>query len=202
MDDEQRYRLLIEQSPFGIFQTDHVGACTYVNPRWCALAGLPQERALGDGWAAAVHPAEQTRVVAIWDAIVRSGRAAEVRFRVRLPTGEIRWVRAQAGPLRDPVGQPLGWMGTLHDLPSGGGLVRVEAGELAPAAVTGGVLSPREQQVLALLAQGQTSKEIATALTISPRTVETHRANMMQKLEARTLADLVRYAIRNGFIPA
>lgn len=59
-------------------------------------------------------------------------------------------------------------------------------------------LSPREREVVQLLAEGRTSKEVATALDISPRTVETHRANVMMKLEIKSLAELVRYAIRYG----
>lgn len=63
------------------------------------------------------------------------------------------------------------------------------------------LLSPREREVVQLLAEGRTSKEVAVALDISPRTVESHRANIMTKLRLTSLADLVRYAIRNGLAP-
>lgn len=53
-------------------------------------------------------------------------------------------------------------------------------------------LSEREQEVLRLVAEGQTSKEIAQTLFVSPRTVETHRTHIMDKLEANSIADLVR----------
>lgn len=53
-------------------------------------------------------------------------------------------------------------------------------------------LSPREREVLALVADGLTNKEIARRLALSPRTVETHRANLFDKLEAPNLAQLVR----------
>jgi two-component system, NarL family, response regulator NreC len=55
--------------------------------------------------------------------------------------------------------------------------------------------------VLYLIAEGRTNVEIATRLVISPRTVETHRANLMRKLELRTQADLIRYALRRGILP-
>lgn len=61
-------------------------------------------------------------------------------------------------------------------------------------------LSEREREVLVLTAQGLTSGEIATSLAISPRTVESHRANMMRKLSLRTVSDIVRYALRHGLI--
>jgi RNA polymerase sigma factor (sigma-70 family) len=53
-------------------------------------------------------------------------------------------------------------------------------------------LTPREREVLPLVAKGLTSKEVARLLGASHRTIEIHRANLMQKLEAPTLADLVR----------
>ncbi|NTW01922.1 MAG: response regulator transcription factor [Oscillochloris sp.] len=61
-------------------------------------------------------------------------------------------------------------------------------------------LTEREREVLVLTAQGQTSAEIAKQLVLSPRTVESHRAHLMRKLGLRTVADLVRYAVRRGLI--
>jgi two-component system, NarL family, response regulator NreC len=62
-------------------------------------------------------------------------------------------------------------------------------------------LTTRERQVLQLAAEGRTNTEIAAALFVSPRTVETHRAHLMRKLGLRTQADLIRYALRRGIIP-
>jgi DNA-binding NarL/FixJ family response regulator len=61
-------------------------------------------------------------------------------------------------------------------------------------------LTRREQDVCRLLAYGHTNAEIAERLSISARTVETHRSNIMAKLELRTRADLVRFAIENGLM--
>jgi two-component system NarL family response regulator len=61
-------------------------------------------------------------------------------------------------------------------------------------------LSPRELQIAALLANGQSAREIATQLNISPGTVDTHRRNLMQKLDLHSVVDLTRYAIRTGLI--
>jgi DNA-binding NarL/FixJ family response regulator len=58
-------------------------------------------------------------------------------------------------------------------------------------------LSPREQQVLQLIAEGLSSKEVATRLAISLKTAETHRVNLMRKLDLHSVSELVRYAIRN-----
>lgn len=63
-------------------------------------------------------------------------------------------------------------------------------------------LTKRERLVLQLAAEGLTSAEIAKKLFISPRTAETHRANIMRKLELRSQTDLVKFAIRKGIISA
>jgi len=63
-------------------------------------------------------------------------------------------------------------------------------------------LTNRERLVLQLAAEGKTSGEIGTALFISPRTAETHRAHLMRKLSLRSQTDLVRFAIRRGIIAA
>lgn len=61
-------------------------------------------------------------------------------------------------------------------------------------------LTPREREVLQLAAHGHTAAEIAQRLTISPRTVETHRANLMQKLGLRGQAELIRFALQRGIL--
>jgi DNA-binding NarL/FixJ family response regulator len=63
-------------------------------------------------------------------------------------------------------------------------------------------LSHRETQVLRLLALGHTNNEIAKLLSVSPRTVEGHRTNVLRKLGLKTRADLVRYALDTGLIDA
>jgi len=63
-------------------------------------------------------------------------------------------------------------------------------------------LTPREREVVQLLAEGKTSKEVAVALTLSVKTVETHRTNIMRKLDLHSVADLTLYALRNGIAQA
>lgn len=62
------------------------------------------------------------------------------------------------------------------------------------------ILTVREEEVLKLVAEGHSSKEIAEALFISVKTVERHRANMLHKLGLHDRLDLTRYAIRSGLI--
>lgn len=61
-------------------------------------------------------------------------------------------------------------------------------------------ITAREREIVQLLAEGKANKEVAEILAISVKTVETHRAAIMRKLELASLADLVRYAVRNGIV--
>jgi RNA polymerase sigma factor (sigma-70 family) len=63
-------------------------------------------------------------------------------------------------------------------------------------------LSAREREVVQLVAEGRTNKEIATELGVSVKTVDAHRTNIMRRLNVHSVAELVRYAIRNKIIEA
>lgn len=71
-----------------------------------------------------------------------------------------------------------------------------EAGEVKP------MLTGREHSIVQLVAEGHTNKEIAAVFNISTKTVETHRATIMRKLDLTSMAALVRYAIRNNLVQA
>ncbi len=75
-------------------------------------------------------------------------------------------------------------------------------GYLSGAQAMSDPLAPRERQVLQLVAEGKTSKEIATILGLSVKTAESYRSRVMEKLEIHETAGLVRYAIRHGFVDA
>jgi DNA-binding NarL/FixJ family response regulator len=75
-------------------------------------------------------------------------------------------------------------------------LDRARQGEAAPE----DPLTPRELEVIKLIAEGNTSDEIATALVISRKTVDHHRSNILEKLGMRNVAELTRYAIRRGLV--
>lgn len=83
-------------------------------------------------------------------------------------------------------------------------LVRDYLGQSQPARSSPNLdgLTPREQEVLALLADGASNAEIAEELSISPNTVARHRENIMAKLNLHSRTELVKYAIRKGIIEA
>ena len=63
-----------------------------------------------------------------------------------------------------------------------------------------GVVTAREREIIQLIAEGKSNKQAASALSISVKTIEAHRANIMRKLHLRSVSDLVRYAIRNKIV--
>ena len=62
------------------------------------------------------------------------------------------------------------------------------------------LLTPREREILQLIAEGKSNKDVANLLNLSVYTVETHRANLMQKLNLRSVPELILYAVRKGII--
>jgi len=76
----------------------------------------------------------------------------------------------------------------------------IERGEPFPAPEASGELTPREEEIVKLVAEAHTTREIAAILHLSEKTIENHRANAMRKLGMRDRVELVRYAIRRGLI--
>lgn len=73
-------------------------------------------------------------------------------------------------------------------------------GYLNPTTRESPTLTPREREIVQLVAEGRSTKEVADKLGISPKTAETHRTNIMRKLNIHSVSDLVRYAIRNKLV--
>lgn len=69
-----------------------------------------------------------------------------------------------------------------------------------PAHVGRNRLTPREREIVQLLAEGKSTKEVAVALGLSVKTAETHRSNIMRKLQIHSVSDLVLYAVRNNIV--
>lgn len=75
-------------------------------------------------------------------------------------------------------------------------VLKLDTGKLDPLMA----LTDREREVLIMVAEGHTSREVAGRLAISPRTVESYRANIFRKLNLETISDLTKYAVRRGLI--
>ena len=113
---EERFRLLSDAAPIGIFQTDAEGNGVYVNPQCEAITGQTIEESKGRGWARAVHPEDREAVLAKWAASVQEGVGLATEFRFLTEQGEIRWVDGRATALRSKEGELTGFVGTLTDI--------------------------------------------------------------------------------------
>lgn len=80
--------------------------------------------------------------------------------------------------------------------------VRTQKKSSVKGAAAGAALTPRERVVVRLLAEGRSSAQIASALLIAPSTVDTHRRNIMRKLGLHNVAEITRYAVREGIAAA
>jgi len=103
-------------APVGIFETDEIGRCRYVNVRWLELTGLTPDVAQGAGWMSAIEPADQQAVRAEWQAAAAEQRDFVAEFRVRLPGDTTRWLGASARAVVEPDGRTSAYVGTLVDI--------------------------------------------------------------------------------------
>jgi len=113
--EQERFRAMNDASPIGIFVTDVAGRATYLNDRWCALAGIAAVDGLGDGWSATLHPDDRERVFALWSAAVSAGKIFDAEYRFIQPTGVITWCQGMAAPMRI-AGQVVGYVGSIADI--------------------------------------------------------------------------------------
>ena len=179
MDDLAR--LAFDAAPVGIVLTEHrvIGAC---NDSFCTLSGYPRAALIGQSFRLFYDSAaefDRVRDIGL-GALALSGAYADERLLRRADGGRL-WCRFRARTLTPEA--PLARM-VLSFAPMD-----------APA---GPPLTPRERDVLAGLAQGQSSKQIARGLGLSPRTVEDVRARLLRKFDVRNATALLARINRSG----
>src|SRR5262245_35254034 len=102
---ELRFRLLSLNAPVGILERDADGNIIFVNKRWCEIAGLTEEEAVGQGWIRALHPEDREHVMADWRDVLASGREQIQEYRFLKSDGSISWVRGNAIAIRNENNQ-------------------------------------------------------------------------------------------------
>ncbi|MGD9973296.1 MAG: PAS domain S-box protein [Desulfatirhabdiaceae bacterium] len=115
-ESEDRFRTLATLAPSGIYQCDSKGQCQYVNPRWCEMAGLSPNEALGTGWIRGVHPDDREFIFSNWQKMVASKGKWGLEYRFQTPAGKITWVYGLAAPRRDASGNIIGYIGINVDI--------------------------------------------------------------------------------------
>ncbi|MEI7837045.1 MAG: PAS domain S-box protein, partial [Planctomycetota bacterium] len=115
-DSEDRFRTLTTLSPVGIYLTDTEGHCDYANPRWCEMAGLSLEEALGEGWIRGLHPEDKAGVFSLWQQMVASEGHWGMEYRFQTPAGKVTWVYGLATARRGASGKIVGYVGVNTDI--------------------------------------------------------------------------------------
>ena len=113
---EEHYHLLTQLAPVGIFRTDAEGHCTYVNKRWCDIAGIGPEQAHGEGWARAIHPDDRKYIFERWYATAKNDQPFMEECRMQRPDGATTWVLARASAEKEADGRVTGYVGTITDI--------------------------------------------------------------------------------------
>lgn len=115
-ESEARYEMLSRISPVGIFHVDTDSNCTYVNKRWCEIAGLSPEEALGKGWMNAIYSEDREQVLKEWHNAIQHNEAFNFEYRFQRPDKGITWVFGQAAVEKDAQEKSVGFVGTITDI--------------------------------------------------------------------------------------
>ena len=115
-ESQQRYASLAAAAPVGIFRTDVSGKYIYVNDRWCQIAGLTSEAALGGGWLKSIHSDDLDQVNAEWHRATQENLPFQLEYRFQRPDSKQTWVYGQSIAEYDAKGQVMGYVGTITDI--------------------------------------------------------------------------------------
>jgi PAS domain S-box-containing protein len=196
---ERRYRTLVDQNADPIVLSDRTGAILYASETIRQLLGYTAEEWVGRPGLEFVHPDDRALARRVLTGgLSWPGEPMRTELRCRHKNGTWRTLEVvTVNRLDDPAVGAV-----VSDCRE---IARYKPPDAVPAelgAAPPDILSPRQRQVLRLLAEGQSTRKIAEQLSVSVKTVETHRAQIMKRLNIRHLAGLVRYAVSLGLVQA
>lgn len=194
---EQRFRWLADAAPVMLWITGPDTLFSYVNRAWLEFRGRALEQELGHGWTEGVHLEDRPLCLETYLKAFGAHEPFRVKYRLQSAGGEYRWVELAGAPRFENDGTFAGYVGSATETSRQPHPV-FTPGEEAVRLVFG--LTERERQVLALIAQGKSTKETAARLGISYKTADSHRSRILAKLGVHETASMVRYAIRAGLI--
>jgi PAS domain S-box-containing protein len=115
-ESETTFRAIANLVPDLLWRNDAEGNATWHNQRWLDYTGQTLAEAAGDGWIQAVHPDDQARSVATFQAALASGRPLHQEIRMRNTSGEYRWFQIRSEPVLDAEGRISEWFGAATDI--------------------------------------------------------------------------------------
>jgi PAS domain S-box-containing protein len=196
---EQRFLALADAAPVMIWMAAADARCTYCNHAWLEFRGRALEQELDHGWMEGVHPEDRESLHAAYLKAFAGRNPFHVQFRIQRAGGEYGWMEGSGVPRFGDDGGFAGYLGSVIEL-TGRKRPLFTPDEQSVRMVF--ALTERERQVLALIAQGKSTKETAARLGISYKTADSHRSRILEKLGVHETASMVRYAIRAGLIEA
>ncbi len=115
-ESEERFRILTENAPVGIFLSAADGQVLFVNRTWCTMAGIAAEDALGTGWTSALHSDDRQRVLDDWDRARNEHSASYNEFRFQHGDGTVVWIQCCVLRLTGANGELTGYIGSCIDV--------------------------------------------------------------------------------------
>ncbi len=221
--------LALDWVPAIIWVADAAGHCLLVNRAWREFTGRKLDDAKTEDWLSAMHPEDAAAWPEHIQRAIGEKVSFSVECRLRRRDGRYRWMHKTGEPiLEEKTGNLLGFIGCCMDVSSQKQALdglrqasekhRSVLANLKDAVVViedylrteepgqnqrrDDRLTPRQREILHLIARGYATREIATQLHVSVKTVESHRAQLMQRLNIHDVAGLTRYAIRTGLVPS
>jgi PAS domain S-box-containing protein len=191
---EELFRSIADAAPVMLWMSGPDTLCTFFNKRWLKFRGRRMEQELGNGWAQGVHPDDLRRCMETYLKSFRGRQEFQMEYRLLRADGEYCWVVDSGVPRTEGKAGFAGYVGSaveVHErarpVPENHNAARIP-------------LTDREKQVLILVAEGKSTKEVAAALGISYKTADSHRTKIMDKLDLHETASLVRWAIRHNLV--
>ena len=195
LEGEERFQQMADTAPVMLWMSGSDTLCTFFNRRWLEFRGRRLEEELGNGWTEGVHADDLKRCVETYLTSFHARTEFRMEYRLRRFDGEYCWIVDTGMPRLLADGGFYGYVGSCIVIDDHLGK-RLELSRI-PAETA---LTPREAQVLTLIAEGKSTKEAAVILGISYKTADSHRTRLMDKLDVHETASLVRCAIRMGLV--
>ncbi|MDP1954758.1 MAG: PAS-domain containing protein [Polaromonas sp.] len=115
---EDRFKVIAEASPLGIFHADLQGNCTYTNPRWREIYGIPLNQSMGTAWREVIHPEDREALFSELRHSAQRGGSLRMEYRLRRSNGDVTHVRAQARSVTWGDPPQRGFVGAVEDISS------------------------------------------------------------------------------------
>ena len=199
-ESEERFRGAFDAAVIGMGLSSPHGRWLKVNRSLCEIVGYTADEMLAMSFQDITHADDLEPDLALGRRMLAGDFSSyQMEKRYIHKDGHVVWIHLSVSLVRDADGTPAYSVAQVLDITE---RMRAGLGKAAPGAglTTVPGLSPRERQILGLLAEGQTSVEAAASLGIGEETVQTHVRRAMAKLKARTRTEAVATALRLGLL--